>query len=92
MSINFLPPTSPPPCAAMGTKKALHEKEREALFPKWKAALEASNGNVTHAAAAFDPPMTRDRGNRLTRRFKLAEYAAMLREEHSGHARGRQDR
>lgn len=86
------PPSVPPSLVAMGERKTKFEAEREVMFPKWKKALEDANGCVTYAATNFDPPMTRDKGNRLTRRFKLVEYAAELRAEATGHAAGRQDR
>jgi hypothetical protein len=89
-------PTGPPPLVAMGARKETLETVRGELFRRWKVALEAAGGNVSAAAAALraagDATMTRDRGNRLTRRFKLVGWAAGLREQATGHARGRQDR
>lgn len=89
-------PEAPPPLAAMGARKEALEAARGELFQRWRAALEASCGNVSAAAASLrasgDAAMTRDRGNRLTRRFGLVGWAAELRKKATGHARGRQDR
>lgn len=77
----------------MAALKDKLEAERARLFPLWKAALEAADGNVTRAAAAckasFDPLMTRHKGNRLTRRFELVAFAAELRVKATGRAMGR---
>ena len=81
-------PAAPPPLAAMTERKERLEAERAALFAEWKTAIEASHGNVAKAARDFDPPMTRDRGNRLTRRFALVEYAAQLRRRSLGRSMG----
>ncbi len=76
--------------------KAQLEQKRAEVFPLWKAALEAADGNVTKAAVAFfpdlEPKAARNKGNRLTRRFELATWAADLRKTKTGHAKGRQDR
>ena len=90
-------PAAPPPLAAMEARKQRLEKERALLFVRWKDALSAAQGNVTRAAADFasapgEPKMDRNRGNKLTRRFRLTKWAAQLREAATGHARGRQDR
>lgn len=82
------PELVPPPLTAMAAHKDKLEAERARLFPQWKAALEAANGNVSRAAASFDPPMTRDKGNRLTRRFQLVDYASSLRVAATGRAMG----
>ena len=80
----------------MGERKAKLEADRADLFPLWKTALTAARGNVSRAAVAFFPELTavaaRNKGNRLTRRFDLVEYAAGLRRGATGRDRGRQDR
>lgn len=38
------PPASPPPLPVLGARKEKLEAERRALFPRWKAALEAAGG------------------------------------------------
>lgn len=81
---------APPPLEAMAERLEKLEEERLALFKVWKAALEEAGGCITYAAENCG--MTRDRGNRLTRRFELVEYAAELRRASTGHAGGRQDR
>lgn len=102
------PPETPPLCVPMGVRKEKFDADREEVYPRWKAALEAANGCVTYAARAFWPvedvpgmsdedrkkqaKTVVDRGNRYTRRFGLVEYAASLRARATGHARGRQDR
>ncbi len=95
------PPTEPPKLVDMAARKYLLETERILLFPQWKAALEASSGNVTVASLAFFPELlpadkkdtrARDKGNRLTRRLGLTVYARELRFRKTGHGRGRQDR
>ena len=81
-------PAAPPPLAAMVSRTAQLTADRAILFSAWQAALAANEGNVTRAAASLDPPITRDRGNRITRRFRLLDYAASLRAA-TGNARGR---
>ena len=72
-------PSDPPPLVAMAARSVQLEFDRRTLFTKWMAALEAADGNVTRAAGAMVPPITRDRGNRLTRKFGLVGYARELR-------------
>ena len=77
----------------MGARKAKFEAAREALFATWKAALTAAKGNVTRAAAICfpdaEPGAARNRGNKLTHKLGLADYAKGLREQATGHSRGR---
>lgn len=93
MAFLDLPAVSTPPLlTAMTARKEQLEAARRRLFPLWKAALEAAAGNVSAAAANFDPPMTRNKGNRLTRRFELVDYAKSLRLAATGRAMGRGSR
>ena len=86
-------PMVAPPLVKMGKAKDDFEAKRQEVFPKWKAALEAAEGNVTHAAVAFWPgeerKKARNRGNKLSQDLELAEYAASLRLAATGKKIGR---
>ena|SRR5271165_4335351 len=83
---------SAPPLEKMEAHKTRLEAERDELFPKWKEALEATDGNVTYASLAFfpdlEPAAARNKGNRLTRRLELVKFAAGLRVAATGRSRG----
>lgn len=81
-------PVAPPPLLRMAARKDALELDRVVMFEFWKLALECAEGNVTLAAESSKPPMTRHKGNRLTRRFGLVEYAASLRRAATGRAFG----
>lgn len=72
-------PDAPPPLIDARARTTKLEAERAATFADLKAKLEAADGNVTAAASLFDPPITRDRAQHLTRRLGLVAYAAELR-------------
>lgn len=82
-------PVAPPPLTAMGERKATLEKTRADLFGKWKAALEASSGNITKATETFKvegKSVAKSYGDYLTRSLGLVEYARELRVK-AGHPR-----
>lgn len=79
-------PSAPPPLTAMAARKARLEAERAELFKRWKAALEVAQGNITRAAEAMG--LSRNRGNKLTRRFELVEWAEGLRKKAMGRSMG----
>jgi hypothetical protein len=90
-------PEAPPPLTAMAARQARLEATRDALFVRWREALETAAGCVSRAAQLYqpadgEPEMTRNRANKLTRRFALVEFAAQLRIDATGRPRGRQDR
>jgi hypothetical protein len=89
-------PQAPPALVGLDSRKRAFEAEREVLFPKWRAALQDADGNVTAAARVMFPELNgtvaRNKGNKAVRRLGLADYAAELRKAKTGHARGRQDR
>jgi hypothetical protein len=72
-------PKGPPKLVDMNARTVRLEAERAAAFADLKSKLEVANGNVTVAATLFNPPITRDRAQHLTRRLGLVAYAAELR-------------
>ena len=62
------------PLIAMSARVQQLEADRRRLFTQWLAALEGSDGNVTKAAGRIKPPISRNRANKITRKFNLAEY------------------
>ena len=92
-------PDAPPPLKALTARKEGWEADRAVVYPKWKAALDAAHGNVTHAAMAYqgvcEPANRTDRkrladfGRRLARRFDMLEYARRLRLVSTGKDTGR---
>ncbi len=87
------PQPKPPPLVGLTAYQeqleTLRQKTWDEWFVPWRSALLANEGNVTHAARSFDPPLTRSRGDYYTRYFGLQEFAANLREAATGHRRGR---
>lgn len=86
------PPAAPPQLTAMASRTERLEAERADLFNRWRCALDATNGNVCHAAALMSPPITHDRANWLTRRLGLVDYAKGLRVASTGRGMGRPSR
>lgn len=82
-------PPAPPVLSGLTNRREQLDKERADLFRRWRAALEANGGNVTHTAKGFQPTMTRNQGNQITRRLGLVEYAAQLRLLNMGRSMGR---
>ena len=82
------PPLCPPPLAQMGARRVALERERQKAFAWWKKMLDDADGNVTRAAETEFPDLpkvkARDRGNYLTRKLGLRDYAAALRERATG--------
>ena len=59
----------------------------EVQLAVWRARLEESAGNITHAGKALG--LTKSYAMRLTRAHGLNEYAAELRHAATGRERGR---
>lgn len=85
-------PPAGPPALTGGERKKVLEAERARLFPIWREALERAKGNIAHASLAYFidlglehlSPQKRiakkkARGQYLTKRLGLKEYAEDLR-------------
>lgn len=83
-------PSGPPALDKMQARIDTLEAERAESFEAWKAALEAADGAVTQAALEtlthLPESSRRNRGNYLTRKLGLQDYASTLRQASGGHA------
>ncbi len=81
-------PEAPAPVKDMAPVSAAFNEKRAAAFPRWKAAVEAAGGNITHLGEAeFPDQETKSATNRAynqVRRLGLLKYAAELRAQATG--------